>query len=139
MRKRLLFEALFLFWLPVAMAAKPMAPEAVAGATRVGAEEVVELGASVPNLVVIDSRYRDEFAKGHIEGAINLNGTELKREDLARIAPHPDVPLLFYCNGERCLRSSIAAQKAVGWGYRRVYWFRDGWQAWMEKHLPVSK
>jgi rhodanese-related sulfurtransferase len=139
MRKRLLLMALCLFWLPAAMADKPMAPEVIAGTMRVSAEEVVELAASVPGLVIIDSRYREEFAKGHIEGAINLIGTELKREDLARVAPNLDVPLLFYCNGERCIRSGTAAKKAVDWGYRRVYWFRDGWQVWMEKHLPVSK
>lgn len=139
MHKRLFLKALCLFWLPAAMAAKPVAPQAVAGTTLVTTEDVVDLVSRAPNLVIVDSRFREEFAKGHIEGAINLNGTEMKREDLARIAANLDVPLLFYCNGERCLRSSIAAQKAVEWGYRRVYWFRDGWQAWMEKHLPVSK
>lgn len=120
-------------------AEKPYAPESVAGTTRITAEAVVDLAGSLPNLVVIDNRHAEEFAKGHIEGAINLLDTNLGRADLVRLAPRTDTPLLFYCNGERCLRSSHAAMMAAGWGYTRIYWFRGGWQEWLDKQLPVTR
>ena len=66
-------------------------------------------------------------------------GDPLKRADLSHLAARPDTPLLFYCNGERCLRSSHAAKMAVNWGYTRVYWFRGGWQEWLDKQLPVTR
>lgn len=138
MRKLLPF-LLGVLWLAPAGAEKPVAPDEIAGTTRVTAEQVVDLATRLPNLVIIDSRYREEYAKGHIEGAVNLVGTEMTRADLARVAPGHDTPLLFYCNGERCLRSAAAARKAVEWGYRRIYWFRAGWQEWLAKHLPVSQ
>lgn len=137
MRKFLPF-LLGVLWFASVGATKPVAPEEIAGTTRVTAEQVVDLATSLPDLVIIDSRYREEYAKGHIEGAVNLVGTDMTRTELARVASGPDTPLLFYCNGERCLRSAAAARKAVEWGYRRIYWFRAGWQEWQAKHLPVS-
>lgn len=122
-----------------AWAEKPFAPDSVTGTTRVTAETVVDLANSLPDLVIIDTRYAGEFEKGHIEGAINLLDTHMQRTDVAHLAARPDTPLLFYCNGERCLRSSHAAQMAVKWGYTRIYWFRGGWQEWLDKQLPVTR
>jgi len=48
-----------------------------------------------------------------------------------------NTPLLFYCNGVRCLRSSDSLTKAVGWGYTNLFWFRGGWKEWTEKRLPM--
>jgi rhodanese-related sulfurtransferase len=127
------------FCMAAAQAEKPLAPEKVAGTTRVSAEDAVELIGAASGLIILDNRYPEEFAKGHIEGAINLLDTTLQRADLAKLAPKLDTPLLFYCNGERCMRSSHAAEKAVGWGYRKIYWLRGGWQEWMDKHLPVAR
>ena len=134
----ILFAALLLS-AATAWAEKPFAPESIAGTTRVTAETVVDLVGSLPDLVIIDNRHAVEFEKGHIEGAVNLLDTNLQRADLARLAPGLDKPLLFYCNGERCLRSTHAAHMAVEWGYKRVYWFRGGWQEWLDKQLPVTR
>ena len=127
------------FDLTPAHAEKPTAPESVAGTTRVTAEAVFQLVTTLPDLLILDSRHAEEYAKGHIEGAINLLDTKMTRDDLARLAPRPDHPLLFYCNGEYCMRSSNAARQAVAWGYRRIYWFRGGWQEWIDQHLPVAR
>ena len=123
----------------LAWADKPTAPETIEGATSLTAEEVVKLILSEPKLVIIDSRKEEEFTKGHIEGAINLLDTSMDQASLARSAPDKDTPLLFYCNGIRCLRSSNATQKALEWGYNRLYWFRGGWVEWQEKRLPMAR
>ena len=57
--------------------AKPHAPESIPGATSVSAEQVVELILSKPDMIIIDSRKKAEYVKGHIEGAQNI----LKRLD----------------------------------------------------------
>lgn len=118
-------------------AEKPHAPEGVPGAVLVNAEQVVELTLSRPELVIIDARKRSEYGKGHIEGAANLLNTAMEREDLERLVPDKATPIVFYCNGIRCLRSSDAIRKAMGWGYRNVFWFRGGWKEWTDKRLPV--
>lgn len=129
----------FAWLLPAAASDRPLAPASVPGSKLVSAEQAIGLIGAQPNLLVIDSRRREEFDKGHVEGAINLLDTELTRQVLAKLAPSLDRPLLFYCNGERCLRSSNSARQALSWGYREVYWFRGGWQEWVDKHLPVAR
>jgi rhodanese-related sulfurtransferase len=116
---------------------KPHAPEQIAGATTLSAEQVVGLILSNPDTIIIDSRKKTEYSKGHIEGAINLLNTELTLDDLQTVAPDKSQALLFYCNGTRCLRSTDSINKALDWGYTNIFWFRGGWQEWSEKKLPV--
>lgn len=122
-----------------AWAEKPMAPEVIDGATNLTAEQVIDLILDTPQLVIIDARKEEEFAKGHIEGAISILDTTMTEDALSVVAPDKHKPVLFYCNGERCMRSTKAATKAIGWGYDKVYWFRGGWAEWQAKGLPVSK
>ena len=116
---------------------KPYAPQSIQDVTTVSAEEVIDMILANPDLIVIDSRKKTEYLKGHIEGAINILNTRLKREDLERISPDKSSSILFYCNGTRCLRSSDSIKKAKGWGYTKLIWFRGGWKEWSDKRLPV--
>lgn len=116
---------------------KPFVPENISGAITVTAEEVIELILLNPELVVVDSRKKTEYSKGHIEGAVNILNTTMQLEDLETIAPDKTKAILFYCNGTRCLRSADAISKALDWGYKNIIWFRGGWNEWMDKRLPV--
>lgn len=129
---------LFSLALP-AWADKPLAPLELPGVNVLDAERTVLLIQSTPNLIILDTRLAEEHAKGHIPGAINLLDTDMTEAALSRLAPDRSTPLLFYCNGERCLRSSNAATKAGTWGYRNIYWFRGGWQEWLHKELPIAR
>lgn len=122
-----------------AVADKPVAPLAIAGATNLTTEQLVAKLQSTPELVIIDARRNEEYAKGHIEGAHILLDTDMTPPLLARLVRSKDTPVVFYCNGERCMRSTNAAQKAIDWGYRQVFWFRGGWQEWTEKAMPVAR
>lgn len=122
----------------IAHAEKPFAPASIPDVTTVNAEQTIELIHAEATLVIVDSRRLEEYTKGHIEGAVNLLDTEMDEAQLAAHAPEKGRPLLFYCNGERCLRSANAVERAREWGYRNLYWFRGGWQEWMDKELPVT-
>ncbi len=74
-----------------------------------------------PELVVIDSRKKTEYIKGHIEGAINILNTELRLEDLESLALDKTSVLLFYCNGVCSLRSSDSLVRAASWGYTNLF------------------
>jgi rhodanese-related sulfurtransferase len=139
MRSRLALALCLLGFTIHALADKPVAPDSVVGTLRINAEQAVELILSTPKLVVIDTRHADEYVKGHVEGAINLLDSDTTSESLARHTHGKDTPVLFYCNGEHCLRSSIAAKIAVDLGYKKVYWFRGGWKEWIEKKMPITK
>ena len=116
---------------------KPHAPESIENVTILTAEQVIEKILADPDLIVIDSRKKTEYLKGHIEGAINILNTKLKREDLERIVPDKDREILFYCNGIRCMRSTDSIRKAKSWGYTNLTWFRGGWKEWSDKRLPM--
>ncbi len=116
---------------------KPHAPENIQDVMVVSAEETIEMILADPELTVIDSRKKTEYMKGHIEGAVNILNTRLKREDLELLSPDKSKAILFYCNGTRCLRSSDSIKKAKSWGYSKLIWFRGGWNEWSEKRLPV--
>ena len=49
-----------------------------------------------------------------------------------------DEPVVFYCNGHSCMRSSKASAMAVGWGWKKVYYYRDGFPAWKAAGNPVE-
>ncbi len=126
-----------LFSSTLAAGQKPHAPESIPEVRIVSAEEVIDMILANPDLVIIDSRKKTEYLKGHIEGAINILNTRLNREELERISPDKSSSILFYCNGTRCLRSSDSIKKAKKWGYNQLIWFRGGWKEWSDKRLPV--
>ncbi len=128
---------LLLFSSSLSAEEKPYAPENIEGTVIVTAEEAIDLILENPDLIVIDARKKTEFVKGHIEGAINMLNTKMKREDLEKVSPDKSGPILFYCNGTRCKRSTDAIRKAKKWDYTNLIWFRGGWKEWTEKRLPV--
>jgi PQQ-dependent catabolism-associated CXXCW motif protein len=49
-----------------------------------------------------------------------------------------DAPIVFYCLAN-CWMSWNAAKRAASWGYRRVYWYRDGTDGWSTAKLPLAE
>ena len=139
MLNKLLLGFFFTFLAQNAYAEKPLAPATLDGATIITAEEAVELITTADEIAVIDSRRDEEFEKGHIESAVTLLDSKMNELNLASHVNSKETPVIFYCNGIRCLRSYNASVKALSWGYKKVYWFRGGWKEWMAKGLPVSR
>ncbi len=48
-----------------------------------------------------------------------------------------DAPVVFYCLAN-CWMSWNAAKRAASWGYRHVYWYRDGTDGWEAVKLPLA-
>jgi PQQ-dependent catabolism-associated CXXCW motif protein len=48
-----------------------------------------------------------------------------------------DWPIVFYCLAD-CWMSWNAAKRAASWGFRRVYWYRDGIDGWEAASLPTE-
>src|ERR1700722_7317795 len=63
-------------------------------------------------------------------GAISAQLEDQFRRQLS-LALGEDVhrPLVFYCHA-RCWLSWNAAKRAIGYGYKRVFWFPDGIEGW---------
>ena len=117
--------------------AKEAAPSSVDGATTVDTAKVLEMMEEMEGLVVIDARKETDFTAGHIDGAIRLVNTEVSEETLAAVVPAKDHPVIFYCNGPKCGRSSDATAKAVAAGYTNLHYYYGGIAAWKEEGLPL--
>lgn len=125
---------------PAYAADKPdVSPLDIAGVAKVDAEQVLKLVEQFPQLIVIDARISGDRKQGFIEDSISLPDVKTDCLSLAEIAPNKSTPLVIYCNGPKCGRSAKSAEKAVGCGYSRIYWFRGGFEEWRAKGYPVVK
>ena len=52
-------------------------------------------------------------------------------------AGDPRQPLVFYCRSD-CWLSWNAVKRAAAMGYKTLYWYRDGLDAWQAANLPVT-
>jgi rhodanese-related sulfurtransferase len=92
---------------------------------------VEELGQD-PKFVVIDVRRPDEFAGGHIPGAINIDSTHFS-EHLGSL--DPDGTYVIYC--QRGGRSAGVRELMREAGFGEVYEIEGGMGAWQAAGLPV--
>lgn len=113
------------------------APMAIDGATTVDADGVIELIQNNGDLVILDSRKPQDYAAGHIEGAVRLINTDTTPEALAEHIPSKDTAVLIYCNGVKCGRAADSVQRALDAGYGNVYYYALGMTEWNDKGLPV--
>lgn len=67
--------------------------------------------------VVIDVRTPEEFAAGHVEGAMNVPYEQIGGR-IAALAPGKDTPVVLYCKSGR--RAGIALQTLREMGYSKV-------------------
>jgi len=120
-----------------------VSPMEIGGTVKVSAEEVFRLFEAIPGLVIVDSRLANGpssgRAQGFIEGSVSLPDTQTDCASLASVIPKKDVSALFYCNGPKCGRSAKAIEVARACGYRKLYWFRGGFEEWREKGYPYVK
>jgi glyoxylase-like metal-dependent hydrolase (beta-lactamase superfamily II)/rhodanese-related sulfurtransferase len=93
----------------------------------VASVSVEELAAFAPNRLLIDVREPEEFAGGHVPGAVNVPQAELAgwQAEVPR-----DHPLLLICQSGR--RSLRAAQFLAQRGFDRVANVAGGTTAWAE-------
>ena len=82
--------------------------------------EAMKIMAGDETYVIVDVRRPDEFAKGHIPGAINVPNEGIADEQPAEL-PDLDPVLLVYCQTGR--RSAAASKKLADIGYTRVLEF----------------
>lgn len=85
-------------------------------------------------VTVLDVRPEDEYALGHLPGAINVPMSKLKRR-LAGLDRKSEI--IAYCRGPYCLLSfeAVAALRACGFKARRL---EDGLPEWRAAGLPVE-
>lgn len=112
------------------------APASVAGAKTVNATEAKALYDK--KTMFLDARNNSDWEAGRIAGAVHLElKSALTKESLAKHAK-PGDPIVFYCNGPKCMVSANAIEKVKPWGYTQLFYMRDGLPAWKAANYPVE-
>lgn len=119
-----------------ALAGKKVSPKKVHGAQTINAQKAKQLFDK--GVVFIDVRKDKDFAAGRVPDAVHIELKKVFSKNTLGKVVKPGQPVVIYCNGDSCLRSSKASKKAVSWGYKNVYYFRDGFPAWKKSGYPVE-
>lgn len=85
-------------------------------------------------VTVLDVRPDDEFAVGHLPGALNIPVAELERR-LDELPPDQEV--IAYCRGPYCVFSveAVSVLRSRGYQVRRL---EDGFPEWKAAGLPIE-
>ena len=92
-----------------------------------------EMLVNMEAIVLVDVRRAEEFAEGHIEGAVNIPLEEL----MANLALLPDktAKTVVYCKSGH--RAAIATQALIQNGFTNVLNLGGGMGAWLAAELPT--
>ena len=87
----------------------------------------------------IDAREPDEFAAGHIPGALNMPFDEITAEpERMENLDAAGRPIVVYCGGGTCEVSKGLAWELIAAGQQRVVVFTGGFTEWAEVGYPVE-
>lgn len=131
-------------------------PDQAQGATIIDTAALQALLTHTPRPVLIDV-YRRQWLQGQFiedqphenlpgshwlantgDGDLSTQWSEYFARNLKVLtAGDPARPLVFYCRSD-CWLSWNAVKRAGAMGYKNLYWYRDGLDAWQAANLPVT-
>jgi rhodanese-related sulfurtransferase len=88
------------------------------------------------NFLLVDVREDNEWAKGHLPGAIHL-GKGIIERDIENAVPGKTTPMVLYCGGG--FRSALAAESLQKMGYTDIMSMDGGWHGWNDAGFPTVK
>ena len=86
------------------------------------------------SVTLLDVRPADEFARGHLPGALNI---PLDQLDAAMGSFTENVPVVAYCRGPYCVLSYDAVAQLRARGVQAIR-LEDGYPEWKAAGLPVE-
>ena len=87
---------------------------------RITMDEAVDMMAQESGYIILDVRRPDEFAAGHIPGAINVANESIGTAEILEL-PDKNQLIMVYCRSGR--RSKEASEKLVKLGYTNIVEF----------------
>ena len=102
------------------------------GYRQISMNEAVKMMKDEKNYIILDARRPDEYAEGHIPGAINIPNEEIGTEEIPEL-PDKSQLILVYCRSGK--RSKEASEKLIKLGYTNIVEFGGilDWKGEIEK------
>ena len=86
--------------------------------------------------VLVDTREDNEWAAGHVAGAVHLSRGIIERDIETKI-PDFETKLVLYCGGG--FRSALVAESLQKMGYKHAISLDGGWKALKDSGIPLEK
>lgn len=87
---------------------------------KISMSEGIKRMKSDENFILLDVRRADEFASGHIPGAVNLPNEQIGKAEIPSL-PDKNQTIYIYCRSGN--RSKLAADKLLALGYTNLIEF----------------
>jgi len=107
--------------------------------TRVKETNVAEVRRRMDSgetFLLVDVREDNEWAKGHLPGAVHMGRGVIER-DVETSVPETATKMILYCGGG--FRSALVADNLQKMGYTNVESMDGGWRGWNAAGLPTEK
>ena len=89
--------------------------------------------------IFVDARSREDYAQGHIKGAVSLPLGQFEEKMAAFLERYPpEVSIVTYCSGRNCSDGYHLAELLLAYGYAKVSVFIDGFPGWKAEGLPIE-
>ena len=86
-------------------------------------------------IIFIDARDEEEFAEGHIKGAILAPSTP----ELVQLFSDRSSAIVTYCSGGDCdVSQELAEELMYDWEYERIFVYLGGWPQWESAGFPIE-
>lgn len=118
-----------------ALLALPALAEPASGPLEPVAPQALQQRLGDPGLVVLDVRTAEEFAAGHVPGAINIPHDQVEAR-LGELAGAKDKDVVLYCRSGR--RAQAAAGVLARSGFTRLSHLEGDYPGWSEAGLPTQ-
>jgi rhodanese-related sulfurtransferase len=107
--------------------------------TRVKETNVADVKRTIDGgerFLLVDVREDNEWASGHIPGAVHMGRGIIERDIEAKV-PETSTKMILYCGGG--FRSALVADNLQKMGYTNVESMDGGWRGWVSSGLPIVK
>lgn len=95
-----------------------------------------ELAVPAPETrLILDVRTPEEFAAGHVEGAVNIPHDQIAAR-LPEIERYAQAPVVVYCRSGR--RAGLAAEVLGEAGFTNLHHLTGDMEGWIAAGLPVE-
>lgn len=127
-----------------AVVLQPLEPNAATASGQTGAEPLsvtLDQAAGLSfdaSAIFVDARAPEEYAAGHIDGAVNLPSYHFD-DVFPKVAEKlKGKTIVTYCDGGECEASILVARRLLQSGYPNVLVFMGGWPQWQGAGYPSA-
>ncbi len=118
------------------LAAMAAAGSAVTNVTVGKAQGLIKERAGKADFVILDVRTPEEFAEGHLDGAVNLDIQSRDFEKALRKLDRNKGYLVYCRTGNRSRQATIAMDAM---GFRSIFHMNEGIVKWKQQNLPLTR